>query len=117
GTFGFASGPADPPAGRILGTGHPANQTWTADVDSPTAATLVVHLTALPGWHATVDGRAVPVRPYPPFMEEITLPPGRHTVVVRYWPDLLTAGLVVAGASAVLLAAGAAGAAYLRRRR
>jgi hypothetical protein len=32
-------------------------------------------------------------------MLQARIPPGRHTIVVRYWPTAFTVGLVLAGCS------------------
>ncbi len=58
----------------------------------------------MPGWHATIDGRPLALKRYAGVLLEARVPPGRHTVVVRYWPETFTEGLVLAGAAALGLA-------------
>ena len=78
---------------------------------------LRVRVTALPGWHATIDGRSLPLRDWAAgAMLEVRVPAGRHVIVLTYWPGLFSAGLGVAGVVVVgFVAAGAT--VVLRRRR
>jgi hypothetical protein len=66
--------------------------------------TVRVTQLALPGWSATVNGHAVPVRTDPSgFYQLVDVPAGRATVVMHYWPPGLTEGLAL-GALGVVLA-------------
>lgn len=57
-----------------------------------------------PGYHATLNGRPVPVRAYLDFIPIVELPAGSAGVVeLRYWPNFLRLGLPIAGASAIIL--------------
>jgi uncharacterized membrane protein YfhO len=77
---------------------------------------LRLRVTALPGWHATVDGKAVPLATWSEgAMLQLHVPVGRHVVDLQYWPDLFTDGLVVA--AAVVVGLGCAGVWSVRRHR
>jgi hypothetical protein len=69
-----------------------------------------LRLTDVPGWHATIDGRPLALRPFAGIMMQAVIPPGRHVVEVGYWPSRFTAGLVLAAlglvCALVALAAG-----------
>ena len=79
---------------------------------------LRVRVTALPGWHATVDGRAIPLTTWSDgAMLEARVPGGTHVVELHYWPDLFTDGLAVAAVVVVGLLAAIVVAVYARRRR
>ena len=75
------------------------------DVDAATPAYLVLADTFDPGWSATVDGRAAPIRPAWLTFRAVYLPAGRHAVVFRYRPAGFAAGLTISLLG--LLAAGA----------
>jgi hypothetical protein len=96
---------------------HPDPATWSMETTSPTTAALRLRLTNLPGWHATVDGRAVPLTSFAGVMLQTTVPPGRHRVVLTYWPAAFTQGLVLAAIAAFgLVTVGVTGRLRHRRR-
>jgi hypothetical protein len=75
---------------------------------------LVVADTWMPGWTATLDGRPAPILKGNRSQRVVVLPtPGAHTVILRYEPPGLVAGLAITGAS---LAAWLAACAIHRRR-
>jgi hypothetical protein len=82
-------------------------------VDSGSAALLVVRNVWDPGWHATVDGRPVPILVTDYLLQGIAVPAGRHTVELRYDDPWVGYGLL---GSALALAALGALAFALRRR-
>jgi hypothetical protein len=71
--------------------------------DSATPASLAMTTPFWEGWSATVDGERAEVRLANGFTQSVSLPAGRHVVLLRYWPPGLTAGLFVSAASALLL--------------
>jgi len=79
--------------------------TWKLGVDVPRASAIHVRLTDLPGWYATVDGRAASIDSWHQVMMAIDIPPGRHLVVLHYAPRSFDVGLVVAVATALALCA------------
>jgi hypothetical protein len=110
---------ADPPVdapGTPVAVTHPDLATWTMSTDAATATVLRLHLTDVPGWHATVDGRSVPLDSLSGSMLEARIATGRHTVELRYWPSAFTDGIIVAIASVVGLGAGLVLEALRRRR-
>ncbi len=58
-----------------------------------------------PGWHATVDGRAVDVEIADHALRAVPIPAGEHTVELRYQPRSLRIGLIISLAALLLLAA------------
>ena len=77
---------------------------------------LRLRLTDVPGWHATVDGRAVPLARFAGVMLQADVPAGTHTVVLSYWPAAFTQGIVLAGIAGVGLVGGLVVERYGRRR-
>jgi hypothetical protein len=76
---------------------------------------LVLSEAWLPGWRATLDGRPAAVRRAYGLMQAVSVPPGQHTLVLRYRPASAVWGLLLSAAG---LACGAALAVWgLRRRR
>jgi hypothetical protein len=90
--------------------------TWRIEVDAHARSLLVARVTAVPGWHATIDGRPLRLRTYDTVLLAAVVPAGHHVVVLHYWPGLLHTGLVVAAASAAALACALAWSLWRRRR-
>ncbi|MGH9296804.1 MAG: hypothetical protein ACRDZP_02365, partial [Acidimicrobiales bacterium] len=66
---------------------------------------LVLKISYEPGFHVTMNGRALRVSRYDDLEMSVDVPGGsRGTVAVTYWPAAFTEGLIAAGAAAVLLA-------------
>jgi uncharacterized membrane protein YfhO len=66
----------------------------TTDTGSPEV--LRLRLTNVPGWHATIDGRPLPLLPFATIMLQARIPAGRHAIELHYWPSSFTFGIVVA---------------------
>ena len=77
---------------------------WTLVVAPPRPAVLRLHLTDVPGWHASIDGKPLVLESFSSVMLQARIPAGRHVIVLSYWPDTFTAGIVLAALSAVGLA-------------
>ena len=75
---------------------------WTSDnhlvvmAASNRRSELLARITDVPGWHASVNGHAVPVERAAGTMLAIPLPAGKDTVDLTYWPAALTAGIIAA---------------------
>ncbi len=85
--------------------------------ESKTPQVLRLHLTNVPGWHATIDGRPLPLKQYSLIMFQARIPPGRHVIELNYWPSTFTEGIVLAVLAAVGLLVAPFAAYALRRRR
>jgi uncharacterized membrane protein YfhO len=102
-----------------------ARQSASATYESsgPQAARIPVNTTSRsvvlirnaydPGWHATVDGRPARIWPADYLVQGVIVPPGRHTVVLRYGDDTIGFGLLGSGLAVAALVAMA----YAFRRR
>jgi len=97
--------PAIDAPGRPVAVGHPDPASWKLVTASTGRAVLRLHLTDVPGWHATVDGRPLALQRYAGVMLQAELPPGRHTVELHYWPAAFTLGLELAAAGLLVLVA------------
>ncbi len=116
------------PAGRIEPL-HPRLQTllyrhegrryeWTTD--APAEARAKLHLFHFPGWRLWIDGRAAPdrLRPAEDGLIEVTVPPGRHRVVLAYdAPPLARPARALSCIALVLALAAAAWLKWFLRRR
>ncbi|HUI02857.1 MAG TPA: hypothetical protein VLZ77_04910, partial [Acidimicrobiales bacterium] len=100
---------------RALAVTHPDPATWRMALDEAAPAVVQLHLLSVPGWHATLDGRPLPLRRTGGALLEATVPAGRHVLELGYWPVSFTWGLAIAGAGVLGLAA--AGGRSVRRRR
>ncbi|HZS03122.1 MAG TPA: hypothetical protein VFE37_30715 [Chloroflexota bacterium] len=76
--------------------------------DLPAGGAVVLLDAWHPGWTATVAGRAVPVYPADHAFLGVALPPGSYEVQFRFDPGSWRAGLVLAAATLLVLAASAA---------
>ena len=95
---------------------HPDPAAWSMEVRSTKPQVLRLRLTDVPGWHATIDGKALPLQPFAGVMLQARVPAGSHRIELQYWPSSFSVGMVLAaGAVFGLLAAPVV--AWLRRRR
>jgi len=76
---------------------------WDVTTDAAVPTLLRLRISAVPGWHATIDGHALSLRTFDSIMLEARIPPGRHTVVLRYWPTAFTFGIAAAVVAALAL--------------
>jgi len=89
-----------PPAGAVVASKVDLDAGLvTARVDMAKPGTLLLSETYDPGWHAWVDGRAVPTVMMAPALLGVPLATGAHEVVLRYegpswYPWLWLTGLV-----------------------
>ncbi len=75
-------------------------------VHSSSGGLLVLTDTYAPGWHASVDGKEVPVYRTNFTFRGIPVPAGDHTVFMYYWPQSLTLGIYAMGGGVLLLLGG-----------
>jgi len=75
---------------------HPDPAAWRLVTRSARSAVLRLRLTDVPGWHATIDGRPLPLRRYGNVMLQAPVPPGHHTIELRYLPTAFRAGVTFA---------------------
>jgi hypothetical protein len=93
--------PPDSAPGSPVAVTHDNAASWKVITDAGQAKVLRLRLTDVPGWHATVDGRPVPLESFAGVMLQMKVPAGRHTVELYYWPATFTAGLVLAGCALI----------------
>jgi hypothetical protein len=74
-------------------------------VEAEGAGYLVVADALQHGWHAELDGQAVPLLPADHALAAVAVPGGTHVVELRYRPDGLGLGLVVSVAALLFLLA------------
>jgi hypothetical protein len=86
-------------------------------VDAQVDSLLVLRVTDVPGWHATIDGRPIPLHSYGGVLMAARVPSGRHIVQLTYWPSLFRDGLFVSLVMAVAIVCLLVVAAVSRRRR
>jgi hypothetical protein len=98
----------DPPLfanGTPLKVEQPNPADWRIRVSQTTPARVRLRIADVPGMHAEVDGKTMPIRRFANTMVEIDVPAGRHDLHVYYWPTSFTAGILLASITALLLAA------------
>ncbi|MGA3149399.1 MAG: YfhO family protein [Acidimicrobiales bacterium] len=109
--------PADSVKGTPVSVTHPDPASWRVVTHAATPQVLRLHLTDLPGWHGTIDGRPLPLTTYEGIMLQAGIPPGRHIIELTYWPDAFSVGIILAVVTAVVLASGVATESVRRRKR
>jgi hypothetical protein len=109
--------PASTALGTVVPVSDPDPSSWRLVTDGTGPQVLRLRLSAAPGWHATIDGRPLPLRSFAGVMLQARIPPGRHVVVVRYWPSTFTAGIVLAVGCVVTFGAVFLAGSLRRRRR
>ncbi len=92
-----------------------ASARLTVNETSPTV--LRLHLTDVPGWHATIDGRHLSLLPLSGAMLQALVPQGHHTVELHYWPSTFTVGIALAVLSIIGLSGAVLVESRIRRRR
>jgi len=92
-------------AGAPVAVSYPGPASWRIVTHAATSQVLRLHLTDEPGWHATIDGRNLPLTTYAGVMLQARIPAGRHRVELNYWPGAFTDGIALAILSLVGLAA------------
>jgi hypothetical protein len=113
---GIPAEDAGPPArvGTARLTAYERDQV-VARTAAPRRSLLVLTDVHYPGWKATVDGRDTAVERVDYLLRGVVVPPGEHTVELRYEPASWRAGWLISLAGA--LAIGGLAVAGLRRRR
>jgi hypothetical protein len=86
---------------------HPDPASWRLVTHASSFQVLRLRLTDVPGWHASIDGRPLPLRAFDQVMLQADTPPGTHTVELHYWPETFSVGIVLALGSVVALVAAA----------
>lgn len=71
------------------------------DVDLPADGLLVLGEVYYPGWHTTVDGRAVPTLRANLALRAVRIPAGQHRVEMVYRPWTVPAGIIVSALALV----------------
>jgi hypothetical protein len=89
--------------GSPLSVSHPSPSQWQMTTNAHTAGVLRLRLTNVPGWHASIDGHPLSLLPFAGVMLQARIPPGRHEIVLRYWPSSFTLGLIIATCGVVFL--------------
>jgi hypothetical protein len=74
-------------------------QRMTLEVNAQQAALVATSVTSWPGWKLTVDGAPAPLVPYNHAFLAFRVSPGRHTAVLRYWPDAFLTGSAISAAT------------------
>ncbi|HVA10182.1 MAG TPA: YfhO family protein, partial [Acidimicrobiales bacterium] len=91
--------------GKAVVVTHPNPASWKLVTNTAKPQVLRLRLTDVPGWRASVDGRAVPLHRFAGVMLQVDVPGGRHVVELDYWPITFTVGIVVASCAAAGLIA------------
>ena len=76
---------------------------WSVTSNASTAGVLRIHLTSVPGWSATIDGRPLALERSSVFLLQAKIPPGRHVITLNYWPSTFTGGIAAAIAAVLFL--------------
>jgi hypothetical protein len=76
---------------------------WSVISHASTAGILHIHLTNVPGWSATIDGRPLALERSSVFLLQAKIPPGRHVITLNYWPSTFTEGIAAAIVTVLLL--------------
>jgi hypothetical protein len=88
--------PSDNAIGAPVAVTHPDPASWKVVTHAVTAQVLRLRLTDLPGWHATIDGQPLSLTTFSGVMIQARIPPGRHIIELRYWPNSFSVGIVLA---------------------
>jgi len=90
---------------------------YSVALDTGTRVDVHLRITDEPGWSASLDGRPVQLRQWNGVMLQAEVPPGRHTLVLRYWPRTFTYGIALAAASILFFTLAIGAQMWLARRK
>ena len=93
--------PGPDAGGRAVAVTQRDPASWTIDTEAAGPEVLRLRLTAVPGWHASIDGRRLALQTFSGVMLQALIPPGRHVVTLDYWPEAFSAGIGLAVAAVV----------------
>lgn len=93
-----------PAAGRVVSAEEQANSA-TLEVETSGLAFLVMSVTGHKYWRITIDGVDVDAIATNVGYQGIPVPPGRHTIRMRYHNPLIAAGAAISAAALLALAA------------
>ncbi len=82
---------------------YPDAASWKVATDATAPQILRLHLTDVPGWHASIDGKPLPLLRFNRVMLQARIPPGKHIIELHYWPETFTVGIVVAAVTVIVL--------------
>lgn len=92
-------------SGTPVSVAQPTPSSWSLHTNASTPQVLRLRLTDVPGFHASLDGKPLPLTRFAGIMLQAKIPPGPHTIEVHYWPDTFNVGIVIAACTVVLTAA------------
>ena len=92
--------------GTPVAVDNPDPATWRLVTRSAGPAVLRLHLTDVPGWDASIDGKPLSLQRYSGVMLQAWVPPGRHIVELHYRPEAFSVGIAVAGVAVIGLVGG-----------
>lgn len=77
---------------RVLPVRQGTTPTLTTSFTARQRSVVYLHISDVPGWQATLDGRPVRLRPWGGDMFAVDVPAGRQVLVATYHPMALTVG-------------------------
>ena len=95
--------PSNDADGSPLPVTYPDAASWKVATDATAPQILRLHLTDVPGWHASIDGKPLPLFRFNRVMLQAKIPPGKHIIELHYWPETFTVGIVVAAVTVIVL--------------
>ncbi|HEY8068962.1 MAG TPA: hypothetical protein VIF38_08715 [Burkholderiales bacterium] len=100
---------ASPGASGLARSAKPARIVARVRNDAPTPAILVFSRAWYPGWRASLNGKSISANPLAGFLVSVRLPPrSSGELVLAFWPDGLTVGLLLAALGGLALLVGVA---------
>jgi len=98
--------PGDQAYGRPVRVDQSNPRVWRLSVTVRRASVVRFHLNDVVGWHATLNGRPLPLSRYAGLMMQAEVPAGSDHIILSYWPSSFTAGLVIGAVCLSALAIG-----------
>ena len=98
----------------VVRASEPTPETWKLEFSAKTRSRLELRITDEPGWQATIDGRPLRLSRSHAVMLAASVPPGRHVVLLRYWPRAFSVGLGISALALLALALGVAAPLFAR---
>jgi hypothetical protein len=81
----------------VITASHPSDDRYVLSVKTPRAAVLTARITAFKGWHATADGKSVPLGRSSGDLLSVDVPSGTTNITLYYRPRAFVEGVLLGG--------------------
>jgi len=93
---------SNPKAGRIISSASSSNGTFRIRIDTAVTQKLIMHVADEPGWTLTEGSRVIKIISVDKINMGASIPPGKYTLTLSYWPSGIPEGIKLAILAAII---------------